>query len=117
MKKKRVQERATEQEKIKARRMQAGQVSFKAAAEKRVRSHVSAHACNHVSCHVRVCLWAARKWAHRKKLRFAHTNRHRRAHKERLCCNHDDKTKSLCACMQGWSAFDVDMSCDRSTNI
>ncbi len=68
MKKKRMQERATEQEKIQARRMQAGQVSFKAAAEKRVRSHVSAHACNHVSCHVRVCLWAARKWAHTKKL-------------------------------------------------
>jgi hypothetical protein len=44
MKKKRVQERATEQEKIKARRMQAGQVSFKAAAEKRVSSHGSAHA-------------------------------------------------------------------------
>ena len=44
MKKKRMQERATEQEKIQARRMQAGQVSFKAAAEKRVSSHGSAHA-------------------------------------------------------------------------
>ena len=52
MKKKRMQERATEQEKIQARRMQAGQVSFKAAAEKRVSSHGSAHASSHVSSHV-----------------------------------------------------------------
>ena len=71
MKKKRMQERATEQEKIKARRMQAGQVSFKAAAEKRVRSYV------------RVYLWAARKWAHPKKRRCAHTKRHRCAHTKR----------------------------------
>lgn len=46
MKKKRMQERAMEQEKMNARRMQAGQLSFKGAAEKRVRKHsTSAAVC------------------------------------------------------------------------